>query len=250
MRLENKVAIVTGSAKGIGRAISLKFAEEGAHLVINDQSNPESKKSTHEVAEEVKALNRRALTVAADISNNDEVKDLFAQTLDVYGRVDILVNNAGIVHYVGLKDLTEDLWQRLMDVNLKGPFLCSKIAGEIMVKQGSGKIINIASLFGVKASSQCIHYHVSKAGVIMLTKCMALALSPQVQVNCISPGSVMAGGTLIRGEEYRKSVLEKTPLRRLGQPLDIANACVFLASSEADHITGQMITVDGGYSLI
>lgn len=240
MRLKNKVAIVTGSSRGIGKAIALAFAREGAKVVVNYVRSEDKAK---ELVKRIEALNSMGMAIKADVSKPEEVENMVNRVREKFGRIDILVNNAGIgAHLVKGSDIEK--WDKIMDVNLKGVFLCCRAVAKVMLKQKSGSIINISSIGGIRAGISSLYYSVSKAGVIMLTKCLALELAPYVRVNSIAPGYIktpMMARTLSE-EEIIKSI----PLRRLGTPEDVANVAVFLASSDSDHITGQVIAVDGG----
>jgi NAD(P)-dependent dehydrogenase (short-subunit alcohol dehydrogenase family) len=240
MDIRNKVAIVTGGAKRVGRAISLQLAERGANLVINYNN---SKKEADEVTELILEKRRRAIAVKADVSKADEVAKLVDVALSNFRRIDILVNNAAIFFKTPFLEITEEDWDLLMNVNLKSAFLCSQKVGRVMIGQGSGRIINIAdSAGGIKGWKSYIPYCVSKAGVIMLTKTMAKALAPDIQVNAVAPGPVLLPEYY--NEEEKQRAIESTVLKRLGSPDDVAKAVIFLA--ESDYITGEIIAVDGG----
>jgi len=247
MKLKGKVALITGSGKGIGKAIALEFAEEGANVIVNYNK---SKKEAEEVVREIKRIGSKAISVKADVSKKDEIDKLIEISLKEFKKIDILVNNAGVISVAPLQNITEEEWSKTMDVNLKGSFLCSQAVSKIMMKQKSGKIINISSIYGsIFGGEYVIHYCVSKAGVANLTKSLAKALAPHVKVNSISPGNIDTEMTRRAGDDFIKKVIEKTPLKRLGKPEEIAKAAVFLASNDSDFITGQNIVVDGGLSL-
>ena len=246
MRLKNKVAIVTGASGGIGKNIAHKFAKEGANIVINYFN---SEQEANKTVKSIKEIGNEAIALKADISNEEEVKRLVNKTLEKFNKIDVLINNAGISERISYQEITGNKWDELMNVNLKGYFLCSKEVGEIMKKQESGKIINISSVTGLRPRALGLHYNISKAGCIMLTKCFALALAPYVQVNSIAPGFIQAGMNQYRDETYLSRVKNETPLNRLGQPDDVAKACIFLSTEESSFITGQLIVVDGGRSL-
>ena len=243
MRLGGKVALVTGAGRGIGRAIALALAEEGADLCVHYHRSEEG---AGQVLKEIEAMGRNAVKVQADLARSDEVQALVDRAYQAFGRVEMLVNNAGIYERIPFRDLTEADWDRVFNVNLKGVFLCSHAVGTRMVEQGSGRIINIASIGGLKAFPDSTPYCVSKAGLIMLTQCLALALAPQVQVNAIAPGAIgTPRGFSERGQE---AIRKRTPLKRFGKPEEVAEAVVFLATCN-DFITGQVLFVDGGLSL-
>lgn len=247
MKLKNKVALVTGAGRGIGKAIALEFAKEGANVIINYNK---SKKEAEDVKNEIEKTGSKVIVIKADVSKKEEVEEMIEKTLNEFKRIDILVNNAGVISAAPLQELTEEDWDKIMDVNLKGVFLCSKAVSKIMMKQKSGKIINISSIYGsIFGAEYVMHYCASKAGVANLTKSLAQALAPHIQVNSISPGNIDTEMTRRAGDDFIKKVIEKTPLKRLGKPEEIAKVAVFLASSDSDFITGQNIVVDGGLSL-
>ena len=249
MRLEKQVAIVTGAGQGIGRAIAITLAREGATVVVNDVV-PER---ADEVAGEIKSAGGQALAVAADVSKAEEVNMLVARTLDNCKKIDILVNNAGIAKMKRLLEMTEADWDSHMDTNIKSQFLCSKAVIEHMVQQKRGKIINIASLaahIGVPGLSA---YGASKGGVVQFTKALAVEFGKyNIMVNAVSPGFTLTEMVKQAGKD-RPDFLEgmdRIPLRRAAEPEDIANAVLFLASAESDYITGQVLIVDGGLMAI
>jgi NAD(P)-dependent dehydrogenase (short-subunit alcohol dehydrogenase family) len=248
MRLDGKTGIVTGARRGIGRAIALALAREGATVVVSDISQEDSQK----VVDEIKRMGRRGLALKCDVSFSNDVEDMVRRTVAEFGRVDILVNNAGIIAYKPFLELTEEDWDRTLNVNLKGQFLCARAAARDMVKNKSGRIINIASI----SSGGCgiafpliAHYTASKGGVGALTEALALELTPLgINVNAICPGAIdtdMAKGAKESGQ--LQQVLARIPKGRLGQPQDIANLAVFLASDESDYISGAAIVIDGGW---
>jgi len=250
--LNGKVAIVTGSGRGIGRAIALTFAENGADVVVNCRTEAEGEK----VAEEIKALGRRSLFIKADVSDYAQVKEIVKQVVERFGKIDILVNNAGInviqEGRVPIHEFSEADWERIIKVDLNGVFYCSKEVAKQMIQQKKGKIINISSIAGIVPLRLQIAYVAAKAGVINLTRGMALELAPyNINVNCIAPGSILTEGTKIlfySDPEKTKKILSCIPLKRPGEPQDIAYAALFLASEEANYITGSTIVVDGGWT--
>jgi 3-oxoacyl-[acyl-carrier protein] reductase len=244
-KLEGRKALVTGGATGIGRAIALAFAKEGAWVAINFR---ESEREAREVAAEVERLGGRWLILRADVSNRPAVEEMFRHIEAEWGGVDILVNNAGVVRRAGLWELTEEIWDQMMAVNLKGTFLCSKEAARLMVSQGGGCIINIASMRGITGSESSMHYAVSKAGVIALTKCLARELAPLVRANAIAPGYVETRIQQYLSPEARAKIEAETPLRRFGKPEEIGAAAVYLAA-DATYMTGQVLVVDGGRTM-
>ncbi len=245
MELRGKVAVVTGSGRGIGRAIALAFAKEGARVAVNCLH----KENAEKVVKEIKKSGGDAIAVSGDVSSAKDVKKIFDAAVKKFRRVDILVNNAGIVHFDPLLKMSEKQWDRILDVNLKGCFLCSQAAARIMVKQKSGKIINISSIAGKIGFPQLAHYCASKGGIIELTREMALELAPNITVNAIGPGVIETDMTkgLLAHRKSREGLLQQIPLGRTGRPEDIAGVAVFLASNDADYITGQTIFADGGW---
>jgi NAD(P)-dependent dehydrogenase (short-subunit alcohol dehydrogenase family) len=248
MRLNDKTAIVTGARRGIGRATALALAREGANVVVSDTNQEDCQK----VVDEIEELGRKGLALKCDVSSSDEVDSMVKRTVAEFGRVDILVNNAGILAFKPFLDLTDEDWDRTLSVNLKGQFLCARAASKEMIKNKWGRIINIASI----SSGGCgiafpliAHYTASKGGVIALTEALALELTPQgINVSAICPGAIdtdMAKGVKEGGQLAQ--VLARIPKGRLGQPEEIANLAVFLASGESDYISGAAIVIDGGW---
>jgi 3-oxoacyl-[acyl-carrier protein] reductase len=242
--LEGQVALVTGAGKRIGRSIALRLASEGADVVVNYKA---SRSDAETVVGDIKGLGRKAVAVQADVSKRDQVGKMFATVEEEFGRVDILVNNAGEFFAAKFEELTDEQWDGIMDVNLKSQFLCAQAAAKIMKKQGRGDrrghIVNISSLGGMLAWPGYTHYCVSKAGVIMLTRCLARALAPEILVNSVAPGTIQ-----FPGEELDQEYIERVPLHRTGTGDDIADAVVYLAAS--NFVTGQVIAVDGGRMLV
>jgi glucose 1-dehydrogenase len=249
MRLENKVAIVTGGAKGIGLAIARRFATEGARIVVADVDEDAGSRAV----EELGALGAVRF-VRCDVGERAEVENLVASTVSVWGSVDVLANNAGIVHAADFLDITEADFDRVLRVNLKGAFLVAQAAARQMVEQVKaggtpGAIVNMSSVNAVFAIANQVPYSVSKGGMNQLTKVMALALAPHgIRVNAIGPGSIMTDmlASVASDQAARRRVLSRTPLGRIGDPAEIAAVAAFLASDEASYITGQTIYADGG----
>ncbi len=239
MRLKDRIAIVTGGGQGIGRAMCLVFAQEGAHIIIAEQN----KGAAEVVAEEVKGLGRRSLAIQTDVSNSDSVRSMVAQVLEAFGRIDILVNNAGIFSYTRIEDCNEAEWDRMMAVNLKGPFLCSQAVMETMKKQKFGRIINLGSLAGrVGGLVASAPYAASKAGVMCLTKSLARALGAYgITVNSIAPGVVATDMA-----KNHPDMTAQMPVGRVAEPAEIAYAALFLASEEGAYLTGATLDVNGG----
>ena len=236
---EGRVALVTGAARRIGRSIALKLAAEGADVVVNYRS---SKTDAEQLVAEITSGGRRALVWQADVSQRDEVVGMLAAVERTFGRLDILVNNAGIFFPAKFEQLTEDQWDTILDTNLKSQFLCAQAAAPLLKRTGRGRIINLSSLGGLLAWPLYTHYCVSKAGVIMLTRCLARALAPEITVNSVAPGTIN-----FPGEPPDEDYVRRAPLRKTGTAEDIAGTVAFLAQS--DFITGQVFVVDGGRAL-
>jgi NAD(P)-dependent dehydrogenase (short-subunit alcohol dehydrogenase family) len=239
--LSGKVALVTGAAKRIGRSVALRLASEGVDVIVNYRS---SKAEADEVVDQITAKGRRSMAVEGDVAKRADVMALFATIEREFGHLDILVNNAGMFFPAKFEDLTEEQWDTILDVNLKSQFLCAQAAAPMLRRSGHGRIINFASLGGLLAWPTYTHYCVSKAGVIMLTRCMARALAPEITVNAIAPGTISFPGD---AREIAEDFIRRTPLRRTGGPEDIEEAVIFLAKSP--FITGQVIVIDGGRTL-
>jgi NAD(P)-dependent dehydrogenase (short-subunit alcohol dehydrogenase family) len=239
--LAGKAALVTGAARRIGRSIALRLASEGADVIVNYRS---SKSDADEVVAQILAMGRRATAIHADVAKQADVLAMFAAVEREFGRLDILVNNAGMFFPAKFEDLTEGQWDAILDGNLKSQFLCSQTAAPMLRRSGQGRIINFASLGGLLAWPAYTHYCVSKAGVIMLTRCLARALAPEITVNAIAPGTISFPGD---APEISEDFIRRAPLRRTGGPEDIDDAVIFLAKSP--FITGQVIVVDGGRTL-
>jgi NAD(P)-dependent dehydrogenase (short-subunit alcohol dehydrogenase family) len=250
MRLKGQVAIVTGAGQGIGQAIALTLAKEGASMIVNDVNLESAKK----VVDDIKALGGEGHLIKADVSKAEEVNKLVNETLDNFKKIDILVNNAGWSNLIPAIELTETQWDTIVDINLKSQFLCSQAVAKHMFKQKRGKIVNIAALSGRVAMPGLVAYGASKAGVLQLTRVLAIEWAEyNINVNAVSPGITMtplAESAFKEKPDVLKSYLERIPLKRAAKPEDIANAVLFLASSEADDITGQEITIDGGTSAL
>ena len=243
MRLKDKTALVTGGARGIGREIALCLAREGANVVIWDV-NPESAKST---AKDIEALGVKADYVQADVTKYNQVEESVNKILDNFQKLDILVNNAGITKDNLLLRMSEADWDAVINVNLKGTFNCTKAAAKVMLRQRSGKIINIASIIGIIGNFGQANYAASKAGIIALTKTTAKELASRgICVNAVAPGFIQTEMTAKLPADIQQKLLAQIPLNRLGKPEDVAKLCLFLASSESDYITGQVIIIDGG----
>ena len=247
-KLDQKVAIITGAARGIGKQIAVTFAREGADIVIGDISEMEV------AAQEIRNLGRKVITVKTDVSRKEEVKNLVDTAIDNFKKIDILVNNAGINRRVSLLEMSEEDWDAVLDVNLKGTFLCTQAVAKYMVSQKYGKIINIASTAGLRVvvDRGQANYTSSKAGVIQLTRACAAELGPDgINVNAIAPGVILtdihyAKKTPAEVEQFFENVKKVTVLGRLGTPQELANVVLFLASDDSSFVTGQVIVADGG----
>jgi 3-oxoacyl-[acyl-carrier protein] reductase len=244
-RLDGKVAIVTGASRGIGKAIAERFAAEGAKVTVNWVGK---EREAQAVVDSIKQDGGDALSVRADVASSADVKELVRATLARFGRVDILVNNAGVMFTKPVLETTEDDWDRTIDVNLKGAYLCSKEVAPIMLRQEAGKIIMMSSNSGLyhPSAMRFTEYVVSKAGMNGLTKALALAFGPHITVNAICPGWIKTDMIADTDPEVEKRILAETALRRWGTTDDVAGAAVFLASKEADFITGELLIVAGG----
>lgn len=248
MRLKDKVALITGSSRGIGRATALLFAREGAKVIVNYSK---SRKEANAVVNEIRGPGSDAIAVKCNISDEKEVKEMMAESISRFGRIDILVNNAGIVASKPFSELTPADWERTLGVNLIGVFLCSQAAAPHMLGQKQGRIINISSIRGIEHCGRpgAFDYSASKAGVINFTKTLAKELAPFVTVNSVAPGWVETEMSRNLDPALRKSETEKIYMKRFASPDEVAKAALFLASDDASYITGHVLVVDGGYSL-
>jgi len=245
MRFEGKVVVVTGSSRGIGRATALEFAKEGADVVVVYNK---AIKEANEVVDAIKKMGRESLAIKCDVASEKEVKDMVSKSISTFEHVDVLVNNAGIVIDVPLKDRTVEHWKKTLDTNLIGPFLCAKYLAPFMMKQKSGKIVNIASNNAfVGFGCDSIDYDASKAGVVIMTKDMAGEFGPYINVNCVAPGWVDTDMNKDLSKEYMEKEAKRAYLQRIGKPEEIAKIVLFLASEDASYITGEIIIADGGY---
>lgn len=237
--LENQVALVTGSAKRIGRSIALRLATAGARVAVNYCHSVREAEAT---VRDIQAAGGQVLSIQADVTDGEQVRPMFWEVEKRWGRLDILVNNAGTFSEGRLEEMTEAQWDAMLDANLKSQFLCAQAAAPLMKRQGRGRIINLSSIGGLLPWPKYMHYCVSKAGVIMLTRCLARALAPEITVNSVAPGTIQFPGEL-PDEDY----IRRAPLGKTGTGGDIAEAVLFLAQS--DFITGQVLVVDGGRTL-
>lgn len=242
--LDGKVAIVTGGSRGIGRSTAIKLASLGADVIINYTSRPDA---ADEVIRLIKGNDGKAIAIKADVSNLHEVKDMMKRVVDTYGKIDILVNNAGITKDNLILRMSEEDWDDVINVNLKGAFNCIKEASRYMIKNRYGKIVNVASVIGVVGNIGQANYAASKAGIIGLTKSVAKELSSRgINVNAVAPGFIDTEMTRVLKDDIKSEMLKAIPLGRFGTPEDVSNVIAFLVSSFSDYITGQVIHIDGG----
>lgn len=244
MKFEGKVALVTGASRGIGRAIALTLAAQGADVAVNYAG---SEAAAKEVAAEIEAMGRKAFVIQADIASTEASTAMVDAVVKEFGRIDVLVNNAGITRDGLLMRMKEEDWDAVITTNLKGVFNCTKAAIKYMMKQRSGSIVNISSIVGVMGNAGQANYCAAKAGVIGFTKATAKEVAARgIRVNAIAPGFIKTDMTSVLPEKVVEAMLAGIPLNRLGETEDIAKAVLFLASSDANYITGQTLHVDGG----
>lgn len=246
MNFNGKNCIVTGSSRGIGRAIALELAKKGANVIVNYYK---SEDKAEQVVDKIKSMNREAFSIQADVADKTSVKNMVDTAIERLNTIDVLVNNAGIVQSTPLKDLSVDGWERTINVNMKGPFLCSKYVGQHMIERGSGNIVNIASISGLHPEINMGAYSPSKAGLIRLSQVFAIEWARyNIRVNAICPGPV---DTPMMEQSYEDPTLLKArtkaiPMKRFAQPEEIAKLVAFLASDASSYITGEYIVIDGG----
>lgn len=245
MQLKNKVAIITGAKQGIGLGIALAFAKEGCNIVISDLQQAECEKA----AKKIQKFGVKTLAIACDVSKKNDVDNLVNETTKKFGKLDILVNNAGIFPFVSFSEMTEEDWDKVLDTNLKSIFLCSQAA--IKKMKAGGKIVNISSIASLVGFEGLVHYCASKAGVNGMIRALALELAgKKINVNAVAPGVIETPGAA-KGmtDDVKKGTIGTIPWKRMGTPDDIAQATVFLASDKSNYITGQVLVVDGGWTL-
>lgn len=243
MILKDKAAIITGGGRGIGKEIAMVFAREGCNLALCDV-NPEVLASTQK---EIEGLGRQCLTGIVDVTKSDQVESFIQKTLDKFQKIDILVNNAGITKDTLLVRMSEQDWDAVLGVNLKGAFNCTKAAAKVMMKQRDGRIVNMASIIGLIGNAGQANYAASKGGLIALTKTVAKELaSRNVRVNAIAPGFIQTDMTAKLPDNVKSEMLKHVPMGKMGTVTDVANLALFLVSNDSSYITGQVITVDGG----
>jgi len=244
--LKDKVALITGGARGIGKAIAVLFAQNGARTVLVDLDPV-----VESVAQEVSALGNKSIAVVADVTKKDDVERAVATAVKEFGTIDILVNNAGVAYLDDAENLSEEYWDKTMAVNLKAPFLLAQAVGKVMIGQKKGKIINIASQAGIIALDKHVAYCASKAGLIGMTKVLALEWAEfGINVNAIAPTVILTElGKKAWAGEVGEAMKKKIPLRRFGYPEEVAAAALYLASPASDLVTGETLVIDGGYTI-
>ena len=243
-RFENKIVLVTGAGRGIGASIAKRFASEGAEVIVNYSGNDEAAQKT---VDEITATGGQAQKYKCSVNDSESVKVMIDEIIKEFGRIDILVNNAGITKDGLMLRMTDEDFDRVIDVNLKGTFNCTKYVSKYMLKQKSGKIINISSVVGLSGNAGQVNYSASKAGIIGITKSAAKELSSRgITVNAVAPGYVDTDMTKVLSDNIRNEILKNIPLQRMGNVEDISNCVACRASEDASYITGQVISVDGG----
>lgn len=243
-RFENKIVLVTGAGRGIGASIARRFASEGAEVIVNYSGNDEAAQKT---VDEITATGGQSQKYKCSVNDSESVKVMIDEIIKEFGRIDILVNNAGITKDGLMLRMADEDFDRVIDVNLKGTFNCTKYVLKYMLKQKSGKIINISSVVGLSGNAGQVNYSASKAGIIGITKSAAKELSSRgITVNAVAPGYVDTDMTKVLSDNIRNEILKNIPLQRMGNVEDISNCVAFLASEDASYITGQVISVDGG----
>ncbi len=243
MKLENKVAIITGSSRGIGKATAILFAEEGAKVVINCEEE------SSEAQEVVETIGPDSFFIKGDVSKEEDVKRLVSETIKKFEKIDILVNNAGAIFRPGDWKTDIETYRKTMDVNLTSAWLMIRETAPVMTKNEGESIINLASVYGFLGATPVLPYTLAKGGIITMTKSFAKDLAPNIRVNAIAPSNVMTDMTKGAGDDFIEFLRQQTPLKRIAEPEEIAKAILFLSSDDASYITGETLVVDGGYSL-
>lgn len=247
MGIEGKVALVTGASRGIGKAVAVRFAREGARVVVNYST---SAQEAEEVVKSISEGGGEGIAIRADVAVKRDVRTMFEQVVEEWGTVDIVMNNAGVAYDGPAQSMSEEAWDRVVDVSLKGTFLCTQAAIPFMLRQGSGKVINVSAASAIRGRKNGVNFCAAKAGVISLTKCFARELAPSVQVNCLVPGFTETEDVVSRfglgDPEARAELLKEIPLGRLATPDEIADAAMILASKHSDWMTGQLLMINGG----
>jgi len=244
MQLKGKTAVVTGGSRGIGRSIALELAAKGANVVVNYTSRYEAALS---VVREIEEFGVSGMAVKADVSKAEEVENLVNEVLNKFGGIDILINNAGITRDNLIIRMTEQEFDEVINTNLKGAFICTKAVSRVMIKQKSGKIINVSSIVGIIGNAGQSNYAAAKAGLIGFTKSMAKELAKRgINVNAVAPGFIQTDMTSVLTDKVKEELINSIPQKRIGMPEDVAKAVLFLASEYSDYITGQVIHIDGG----
>ena len=247
-KLLNKVAIVTGASRGLGRAMAIGMAEAGAHIVAIGRDT----KSLDETRKKIGEVGGTSTIFQADLCNDKAIKEIVQNTIKMLGRIDILINNAGIAPMKRTTEITNEEWHKVIDTNLNSVFLLTQAVGQKMIENNYGNIINIASVYGKIASNRSLHYCASKAAIMQMTKALALEWAPfNIRVNCIAPGFFQTDMTAKQqeNEKHYKFLIQKIPLRRFGKPEEIIGSVIFLSSDASQYVTGATIFVDGGYSI-
>jgi 2-dehydro-3-deoxy-D-gluconate 5-dehydrogenase len=243
--LDEKVAIITGASRGLGKAMAKGLAQQGAHVIIADILD------VSEAVTEIKQFDDQVMGLTVDVTNTTDIKDMIKKTLKRFNSIDILINNAGILRTNNAEDFSEKDWKQVIDVNLTGQFLCSRIVGNQMIKQGSGKIINISSIAGLGGYASSVAYSASKAGVISLTKTLAAEWGKHnINVNAVCPGVFATDMTddYLKSEEFKEMIESKVPLSRHANPEELIGTIIYLASNASDYVTGHALVIDGGWT--
>ncbi len=241
--LKDKVAVVTGAARGIGQSIAVELARQGANIVVSDIIPGDI------TVKKIKALKRKSIFIKTDVSKKKDIENLINETIKKFKKIDILVNNAGIFCPSPSESLSEEDWSKTININLKGYFLCAQAAAKYMIKKKKGSIINIASIAGLSGYVQGAAYCSSKGGIILLTKSLAAEWGPKgIRVNAVCPGVIETAMTkdILANKKIRQGMLTKIPLARIGKPIDISSAVIYLASDDASYVTGSILVIDGG----